>query len=67
VQENETLFTVQQIADKLQVNYRTILDRIHLGEIDAYKIGGAYRISLKQLNTFLENNKYESYWKGKLK
>ena len=64
--ENETLFTPKQIADKLQVNYRKILDMIHLGEIDAYKIGGAYRISLKQLNTFLENSKYKSFWKSKL-
>ena len=64
--ENETLFTVQQIAEKLKVNYRTILDRIHLGELDAYKIGGAYRISNKQINNYLDKNEYTSFWKGKV-
>ena len=64
--ENETLFTVQQIAEKLKVNYRTILDRIHLGELDAYKIGGAYRISNKQINNYLDKNEYKSFWKGKV-
>lgn len=65
--ENTSKFlTPKQVADRLQINYHKILDLIHLGELDAYKIGSVFRISETQFNKFLVNNRYKSYWKSEL-
>lgn len=57
------LYTPKEIADILKFNYRKVLDMIHLGEIDAFKIGKDYRISENQLQMFLNDRVYKSYWK----
>jgi hypothetical protein len=36
---------------------------IVMGEIDAYKIGGVYRITEGALFDFLEKHKFKSHWK----
>ena len=55
--------TPKQIAERLQINYHKVLDLIHLGELNAYKIGGIYRISEEQFNKFLDDNRYKSFWR----
>lgn len=40
-----------------------VLDMIIMGEIDAYKIGGVYRITEGALFDFLEKHKFKSHWK----
>ena len=58
--------TPRQVSQRLQINYHKVLDLMHLGELEAYKIGGVFRISEEQLHKFLESSHYKSYWKGKL-
>lgn len=62
---NKALLTPKQVAIKLNVHYRKVLDMIVLGELDAYKIVGSYRISEGALFDFLEKHKYKYYWKNK--
>jgi excisionase family DNA binding protein len=38
----------KEVAEKLNVNYRTIIRNIHAGNITALKLGGTYRISGKE-------------------
>ena len=52
-----SLYTVQQIAEKLQMHPETIRQKIKRGEIEAYTTGKSYRISEEQLLEFLEKNK----------
>jgi excisionase family DNA binding protein len=44
----------KQVAEKLQIHYRKVLDFIVLGELKAYKIGGVYRIEPGELFEFLQ-------------
>ena len=60
---NKQLLTPKQVSERLNIHYRKVLDMIVLGELDAYKIGGSYRISEGALFDFLEKHKYKSYWK----
>lgn len=60
---DKQLLTPKQVAEKLNINYRKVLDMIVIGEIDAYKIGGVYRITEGPLFDFLEKHKYKSHWK----
>jgi len=55
--------TPKQIAKMLQINYHRVLDMIHLGKLDAYKIGNNYRISDGQFNKFLMENRYKPFSK----
>lgn len=60
---DKQLLTPKQVAEKLNINYRKVLDMIVMGEIDAYKIGGVYRITEGALFDFLEKHKFKSHWK----
>ena len=60
---DKTLLTPKQVSEKLNINYRKVLDMIIMGELDAYKIGGVYRISEGVLFDFLDKHKFKSYWK----
>ena len=59
------LITPKQVSEILQVNYRKVLDMIALGELEAYRIGGVYRIRESSLNRYLESAKVKVYWKDK--
>lgn len=54
------LLTVQQVADCLQLHYRTVLNLILLGELSAYKIGGKYRVAESDLDQYLKSVKVRS-------
>ncbi len=60
---DKQLLTPKQVAEKLNINYRKVLDMIIFGEIGAYKIGGVYRITEGALFDFLEKHKFISHWK----
>ena len=47
-------FTVDEVADKLQLNPETIRRYIQSKELEAYKFGKNYRIEEKELDRFLE-------------
>lgn len=57
------LLTPHETSDLLKVSYNKVLDLIHLGELQAYKIGGQYRIPLHAIHEYLDKSKYKSYWK----
>lgn len=51
-----TLYTPQQVADILDINYQTVLKYIKEGKLKAAKIGSNYRIRREDLERFLEEN-----------
>ncbi len=53
----EKFYTPQEVADTLQINYRTVLDLIRFREIPAYQIGKQFRIAESEFNTYLNDNK----------
>jgi len=56
--------TPKDVAKILKINYRKVLDMIAMGELPAYQIGGLFRISEKDIHSFLESVKVQSYWKN---
>ena len=50
------VYTVEQVAEMLQLNPVTILRRIHGGKLKALKIGSVYRITEDALNEFLSRD-----------
>lgn len=59
-----TLLTVQDCCDVLKLNYRTVLNLIHIGHIKAIKIGKTYRISSKEIERFINSaDKKTTYYK----
>ncbi len=54
--KNNDFLTVEQVADKLQVHWQTILNYIKSGRLEALQLGKGYRISQKNLNEFVHKN-----------
>ena len=57
----EEIFTVQQVANKLNMHVQTIREYIKRGDIKARKIGRKYIITQEELNNFIigdEKNEY---------
>jgi len=54
--KNNNFLTVEQVADKLQVHWQTILNYIKSGRLEALKLGKGYRISRKALGKFIKEN-----------
>ena len=46
--------TIQQVADKLNLNHKTIRKLVNKGQLAAYKVGGVIRIPVSAINTYLE-------------
>ena len=59
---NIKLFTPQEIADVLKINYRKVLDLIHIGKLQAYRVGNSLRISEESLIKFLDNFIEQNSW-----
>ena len=49
------LLTPKEVAKVLQINYRKVLDMIHLGELEAYQVGGVFRISRSAIQQYLDS------------
>ena len=47
------LLTAKQVAGKLNVSYRKVLDLIATGDIEAYRIGGGWRINPSAISFYL--------------
>ncbi|OGH39045.1 MAG: hypothetical protein A2905_00400 [Candidatus Levybacteria bacterium RIFCSPLOWO2_01_FULL_36_10] len=54
--ENNQFYTVEQVAELLQVHWQTILNYIKRGELEALKLGKGYRISKISLNIFISKH-----------
>lgn len=48
-------YTVQEVADILQVHWQSILTYIKSGKLEAVKLGKGYRISELALKKFVAN------------
>lgn len=46
-------YTVEELSEKLQVHWQTILNYIRSGELEAVKLGKGYRISKKSFDSFI--------------
>lgn len=46
-------YTVQEVADTLQVHWQSILNYIKNGKLEAIKLGKGYRISEQALEKFI--------------
>lgn len=53
----DSLLTVEQVANKLQVHWQTILSYIKSGKLRAVKLGRGYRIDPQDLSSFIEASK----------
>jgi excisionase family DNA binding protein len=51
---NEKLFTPSDVANRLQVNERTVTQWLRKGLLRGYKIGKEWRVSAEDLDTFVE-------------
>ncbi|HUW21114.1 MAG TPA: helix-turn-helix domain-containing protein [Candidatus Bathyarchaeia archaeon] len=54
--KNNDFLTVEQVADRLQVHWQTVLNYIKSGKLKALKLGKGYRISQKALDKFIKEN-----------
>lgn len=61
----EPLKTPKETGELLKINYRKVLDLIRMGDLQAYRIGGQFRIPMHAIKDFLDKSKYKSYWKNK--
>lgn len=48
-------YTVEELAEKLQVHWQTILNYIRSGELEALRLGKGYRISKSSFDKFVSN------------
>ncbi len=56
----ETYFTVEEVAERLKVSHMTVYRWIKAGKLDAYKIGGEFRITERDIERFLEANRFRA-------
>lgn len=54
---DDTLYTTEEVADKLKLTTKTVTDYIRKGELEALDMGQGYRIYKRDLDTFLENRR----------
>ncbi len=50
----ETYYTLQEVAERLKVSYRTVYRWVRSGELPAYQLGQEWRITERDLSQFLE-------------
>ena len=48
-------YTVEDLAEKLQVHWQTILNHIRSGDLEAMKLGKGYRISQTSFDAFVKS------------
>lgn len=53
----DTFLTVEQVAQKLQIHWQTVLRFIKAGKLRAVKLGRGYRIDPDDLAKFVEQLK----------
>ena len=50
-------YTLQEVADRLKVSYRTVFRWVHAGELPAYKLGQEWRVGEQDLERFLKERR----------
>lgn len=66
MQENsDTIFTTEEVAERLKVAPKTVREWIKRGELEAWDAGQGYRILKRDLDTFIENKKQENKKRGR--
>ncbi len=54
----ERYFTVEEVADRLKVSHMTVYRWIKAGQLGAYKIGGEFRITERDIDRFLKERRF---------
>lgn len=50
--DNVPVLTVAELAARWKCHRQSVMDKIHDGEISAFKIGRQYRISLREVQRY---------------
>jgi excisionase family DNA binding protein len=53
---DDKLLTPPQVAERLQVNERTVTQWLRKGHLRGFKIGKEWRVSMRDLEAFLEGS-----------
>jgi excisionase family DNA binding protein len=51
----DQIVTINEVADYLRVNERTVYRMASAGKIPAFKVGGAWRIKLSELEEWIKD------------
>ena len=54
----ERYFTVEEVAERLKVSHMTVYRWIKTGKLGAYKIGGEFRITERDIERFLQARRF---------
>jgi excisionase family DNA binding protein len=54
---DDTLYTTEEVAEKLKITPKTVRQYIQRGELEAIDMGQGYRIYKRDLDTFLEHRR----------
>jgi excisionase family DNA binding protein len=61
----ETYYTLREVAEKLRVSRRTVYRWVQAKELPAYKLGGEFRVTERDLERFLEARRtLKANWEG---
>lgn len=55
--QNNNFYTVEQVAELLQIHWQTVLNYIKSGKIKALRLGKGYRVTKEDLDQFIKTNK----------
>ena len=55
--KNLQSFTISEVAVLFKLDRHTLYELIHVGELEAFRCGKAYRITQKAIEEFIANNK----------
>lgn len=53
----QQLLTVREVANLLKIHYRSVINLIHEGKLEAHLIGNAYRITESAYHRYLDSMK----------
>ena len=57
----ENFYSASDLSTMLNVSYRKVLDLILLGKLNAYRIGGVYRVSKDDLDRYLQSARVDVF------
>ena len=62
MEEQETLYTVKEVADRFKVNHRTVLNWISNGEMACYQVGygSMIRVGEHHIREYLDQHRTEN-------
>src|SRR5215217_4085867 len=57
---DQTYFTVEEVAERLKVSHMTVYRWIKAGSLGAYKLGGEFRITERDIDQFLDDRRFRA-------